>query len=266
MASPSLAALYRYPVKSLGGEAFQSLDVTRRGFRGDRDWMVVDTQGRFLTQRRLTRMALVATQLDDVGTLRLSAPGMSALTVGPPAAQQRIEVGVWGDRIAAVPGGPEADAWLSDFLQQPCRLVAFPADSVRKVDPEHADPTDEVGFADGFPFLLISQASLDDLNGRLRHPVPMLRFRPNLVVEGCDAFAEDGWRRIRIGDVSFRVAKPCSRCIIPTIDPTTGERGREPLQTLMTFRRRDNKVYFGQNLIHDGVGRLEAGMPLEVLG
>ena len=116
-----------------------------------------------------------------------------------------------------------------------------------------------------FPFLLISQASLDDLNGRLGEPVPMLRFRPNLVVEGCEAFAEDGWRRIRIGDIEFRVAKPCSRCVIPTIDPATGLRGQEPLRTLMGYRRRDNKVYFGQNLIHDGVGHLSIGMPVEVL-
>jgi hypothetical protein len=182
-----------------------------------------------------------------------------------PAAEGRMEVVVWGDAVQASPAGADADAWLSGFLGLPCRLVCFPDDAVRSVDPGFARPSDQVGFADGFPFLLISQASLDDLNGRVDEAVSMLRFRPNLVVDGCDAYAEDDWRRIRIGDIEFRVAKPCSRCVIPTIDPATGLRGQEPLRTLMSYRRRDNKVYFGQNLIHDGFGRLAVGMPLEVL-
>ena len=137
--------------------------------------------------------------------------------------------------------------------------------AIRAVDPDYARPADQVGFADGFPFLLISQASLDHLNRRLAAPLPMLRFRPNLVVSGCEPYAEDGWRHLRIGDLEFRVAKPCSRCIIPTIDPTTAQRSAEPLRTLRGYRRRDNKVYFGQNLIHDALGRLEVGMPVEVL-
>mgnify|MGYP001828911861 CR=1 FL=1 len=136
---------------------------------------------------------------------------------------------------------------------------------MRRVDPAFSRATDQVGFADGFPFLLISQASLDDLNRRLAQPVAMLRFRPNLVVAGCEAFAEDGWRRIRVGELEFRVAKPCSRCIIPTIDPSTGQRGVEPLRTLNSYRRRGNKVYFGQNLVHESAGRLAVGMPVEVL-
>jgi len=264
MAGMVLSAIYRYPVKSLGGEAFPGLEVVSRGLRGDRDWMVVDAQGRFLTQRQQSRMALIGARLDDHGVLRLKAPGMPELLVGP-AAGRRMVVQVWDDTLSAATAGAEADAWLSGFLDQPCRLVAFPPATVRAVDPDYASPSDQVGFADGFPFLLISEASLGDLNARLERPVPMLRFRPNLVVAGCEAFAEDGWRRLRIGAITFRVAKPCSRCIIPTIDPDTGERGREPLQTLMRYRRRDNKVYFGQNLIHDAVGRLETGMAVEVL-
>ena len=136
---------------------------------------------------------------------------------------------------------------------------------MRPVDPDYATEQDQVGFADGFPFLLISQGSLDDLNARLEQPVPMQRFRPNLVVEGCEPYAEDGWRRIRIGASSFRVAKPCSRCIIPTIDIDSAERNPEPLRTLMEYRKRDNKVYFGQNLIHDRQGRIEVGMPVEII-
>jgi uncharacterized protein YcbX len=266
MAALTLTALYRYPVKSLGGEEYPELDVEGRGLAFDRQWMVVDAQGGFLTQRQQARMTLIGASVDDRGLLRLCAPGMPDMAVRSGAdADQRVEVTIWGDSVSAMPAGHEADAWLSEFLALPCRLVCFPQEQVRAVDPGFSRPPDQVGFADGFPFLLISQASLDDLNGRLQDPVPMLRFRPNLVVEGCEAFAEDGWRRIRIGDVDFRVAKPCSRCVIPTIDLATGERGKEPLRTLMTYRRRDNKVYFGQNLIHDGVGRLAAGMTVEVL-
>jgi hypothetical protein len=264
MAGPTLSGLYRYPVKSLRGGAFQTLEVQARGFRFDRHWMLVDGQGRFLSQRQQPRMSLIGAQVDDRGGLRLSAPGMPDLSIVPEG-DARMEVVVWADAVQASPAGAEADAWLSGFLGLTCRLVRFPDDAVRPVDPDFARPADQVGFADGFPFLLISQASLDDLNRRLDEAVPMLRFRPNLVVDGCDAYAEDGWRRIRIGDIEFRVAKPCSRCVIPTIDPATGLRGKEPLRTLMGYRRRDNKVYFGQNLIHDGVGRLSIGMSLEVL-
>lgn len=264
MSGLSLAALYRYPVKSLGGENHQVLDVQARGFGFDRHWMVVDTQGRFVTQRQQPRMTLISTRVDEAGGLRLGAPGMPDMVVGP-CSDERVEVSVWGDAVSAAPAGPDVNAWLSGFLELPCRLVCFPHEQVRAVDPEFAGPSDQVGFADGFPFLLISQGSLDDLNGRLEQPVSMRRFRPNLVVDGCEAFAEDSWRRIRIGDLEFRVAKPCSRCIIPSIDPQTGVRGKEPLQTLMGYRRRDNKVYFGQNLIHDGTGRLAVGMPVEVL-
>ncbi len=264
MSQPYLSAIYRYPVKSLRGESFQDLQVDARGFAFDRQWMVVDLEGRFLTQRQQPRMALIGATVGEGGVLRLQAPGMPGLDVIPRAAPRQA-VQVWDDRLPAALAADEADGWLSRFLGLPCRLVWLPGDVHRPVDPQYARPADEVGFADGFPFLLIAQASLDDLNARLDHPVPMQRFRPNLVVHGCPAHAEDGWRRIRIGGLDFRVAKPCSRCIIPTIDIETGARGREPMQTLLTYRRRDNKVYFGQNLIHDGSGRLAVGMRVEVL-
>lgn len=264
MGQPILGGIRRYPVKSMAGEEFNALEVVARGFSGDRDWMLVDPAGEFLSQRKLSRMALIGARLDAGGALHLSAPGMPELAVDG-VSDRRLPVRVWGDTVTAVMAGAPADDWLGEFLQQACHLVRFPDDVERAVDPDYASAGDRVGFADGFPFLLISQGSLDGLNGRLQHPVSMTRFRPNLVVDGCEAHAEDGWRRIRIGDTVFRVVKPCSRCIIPTIDPVTAERGREPLQTLMTYRRRDNKVYFGQNLIHDGPGRLELGMPVEVL-
>jgi uncharacterized protein YcbX len=259
-----LTELWRFPVKSLRGGRFSALDVGPRGFVHDREWMLVDAEGRFLTQRQQARMALVDSRLVE-GQLRLEAPAMPPLAVSIADRGEPLEVQVWGDRCAALAPDPAADAWLSRFLGLPCRLVRQPAAAVRPVDPSYARPADQVGFADGFPFLLISQASLDDLNRRLDEPVPMLRFRPNLVVSGAEPYEEDRWRRIRIGELSFRVAKPCSRCIVPTIDPATAERAAEPLRTLMTYRRRDNKVYFGQNLLHDGSGRLAEGMAVEVL-
>ena len=264
MSGLTLGALYRYPVKSLGGEAFEALEVLARGLAYDRHWMVVDQQGEFLSQRKLPRMSLIAASVDAAGILRLNTPGMPELALSA-CAGGPLDVVVWGDSVRAEAAGPRADGWLSRFLGVPCRLVCFAQDSVRRVDPAFSRATDQVGFADGFPFLLISQASLDDLNRRLAHPVAMLRFRPNLVVAGCEAFAEDGWRRIRVGELEFRVAKPCSRCIIPTIDPSTGQRGVEPLRTLNSYRRRGNKVYFGQNLVHESAGRLAVGMPVEVL-
>ena len=264
MSGPTLTGLYRYPVKSLGGERLAALDVEPRGLAFDRHWMLVDRQGVFLTQRQWPRMALISATVDAAGRLRLSAAGRPDFTLDA-CVDQRLEVTVWGDRVNALAAGREADAWLSDLLDVSCRLVCFPVQGVRAVDPAFADPGDQVGFADGFPFLLIGQASLDELNGRLARPVGMLRFRPNLVVGGCVPFAEDGWRRIRIGELELRVAKPCSRCIIPTIDPATGQRGAEPLRTLSSYRRRGSKIYFGQNLVHRGSGRLEVGMPVEVL-
>lgn len=260
----TLQAMYRYPVKSLRGAAFEGLEVGDKGFLFDREWMVVDAQGRFLTQRQQPRMCLVDTDLSADGALRLQAPGMPELQVRDDHGEA-VQVTVWHDSVGARRVDPLADAWLSEFLQQACRLVRFPAGGSRAVDADYAAQGDQVGFADGFPFLLISQASLDDLNGRLDQAVEMLRFRPNLVVQGCTPYAEDEWRRIRIGDLTFRVVKPCSRCIIPTIDPATAERAAEPLRTLMSYRKRDNRIYFGQNLIQDSEGELRVGMPVEVL-
>lgn len=264
MSSLTLTEIHRYPVKSLRGQSFDALEIGPRGFDLDRQWMVIDSNGRFLTQRQLPRMSLIDASVDTDGALRLVAEGFGAIRVEE-GQYGRVPATVWNDTLDAVLVDPAADAWLSEFLSRPCRLVRFADDVTRQVDPAYARASDHTGFSDGFPFLLISQGSLDDLNSRLDHPVPMLRFRPNLVVDGCAAFAEDGWKLIRIGGVVFRVAKPCSRCAIPTIDPATGARGAEPLRTLAGYRRRDNQVFFGQNLLHDGPGRLEVGMTVEIL-
>lgn len=253
-------------MKSLRGASADSLDVAVTGFSFDRHWMLVDSAGKFLTQRQLPSMVLIRAAVLD-GQLKLTAPGMDEHLVSLASeSSHSLTVRVWSDQCRAVAPDPAADRWLADFLGCDCRLVLLPGDSIRRVDAAYADTRDRVGFADGFPFLLISQASLDDLNRRMAEPLSMERFRPNLVVSGCVPYAEDNWRRIAIGGIEFRVVKPCSRCIIPTIDPETGARsGQEPLATLSAYRMQEKRVYFGQNLIHDGTGRLATGMEVEVL-
>lgn len=265
MAQLTLSGLYFYPVKSLRGVSLERAPVGSRGIQLDRHWMVVDGAGKFITQRQYPRMALISTALTP-GALRLSAPAMPDMEVPVASGEgETASVQVWGDHCLARSAGDAPANWLSRFLGVDCRLFFMPESTERAVDPDYATAHDRVGFADGFPFMLISQASLDDLNGRLDTPLPMQRFRPNLVVTGCEPYAEDSWRRIRVGEITFRVAKPCSRCAIPAIDPETAEKGAEPLRTLSRYRREGNQVYFGQNLLHDGSGELKIGAPVEVL-
>ena len=264
-----LSALYRFPVKSLAGEALQRVAVDDLGLWGDRRWMVVDAaSGRFLTQRQFGRMAQIGARWRDAATLELSAPGQADLTVAVPPADEALRgVTVWDDALEAPDAGEAAAQWLSALLGRDCRLVHVPEQRARQVDRDYARAGDKVGFADGFPLLLIGQASLDDLAARVGRPLEMLRFRPNLVVEGAAPYAEDGWGRLRIGEVEFERVKPCSRCAIPTLDPHSGERAAdgEPLRTLASYRRDADGVYFGQNLIQRGRGVLEVGMPVVLL-
>jgi len=236
-----------------------------RGIVADRQWMIVDEDGEFLTQRDVPRMALVSPRLTG-DVLEISATGMPPLTISLDARGQRTNVTVWRDRCAAIDEGPAAAEWLSSFLEVACRLVRIPDDEKRRADPAYAGPDDQVGFADGFSFLLTSRASLDDLNRRLSVPLPMNRFRPNIVVDGKDAFEEDRWKCIRIDGITFAVAKPCARCAITTTNQDTAERSHEPLRTLATFRHVAGRgVMFGQNLIHDRSGVLHVGAEVEVL-
>ncbi len=265
MTRSTVSELHVYPVKSLRGIALSECEVLQRGIRWDRHWMLVDASGRFLTQRQLPRMALVGTGVDGDG-LTLAAAGMPALRVPLEASAEPVNVTVWRDTVLAHDVSAEADRWLSSFLGVACRIVRFPAEASRPVDPAYGQAGDETAFSDGFPLLLTGEASLADLNRRLTRPLPMARFRPNLVVAGAAPFAEDAWRRIRVGGLTLRVVKPCSRCIITTVDPARGEvDGDEPLRTLANFRQRGNKVYFGQNVIPDGGGTIRVGDRIEVL-
>jgi uncharacterized protein len=258
----TLSGLYVYPIKSCAGISLQGADLCTTGLRHDRRWMLVDETGEFMSQRTHPRMALISVRL-STEHLIVTAPSMPELEV--PLQQEttnQIDVHVWGDTNRGALVSEDADRWFGEFLQFPCRLVYKPEDDLRLVDSLYASEGDQVGFADGFAFLLISEASLDDLNERLEEPLPMNRFRPNFVVRGCPPYAEDGWSRVRIGDVPFRVAEPCPRCAITTVDQNTGTPGKEPLRTLATYRKAERGAVFGRNLIHDALGTVRVGDPV----
>lgn len=263
----TVSALYCYPIKSCAGTALDEAAIIPRGMLHDREFMVVDaTTGLFLTQRELPRLALIVPEPAGE-SLRVAAPGMPALSIPVLRDGETRSVVVWQDCCPAVDQGDAAARWFSDFLGHACRLVRMAETFVRKVDPAYAtSDRDEVGFADGFPFLLIAEESLADLNARLAEPLPMNRFRPNIVISGGEApYLEDRVARLRIGAIIFHLVKPCARCVITTTDQTTAQRGREPLATLATYRRTDQKVLFGQNLIHEGGGVLHRGDAVAVL-
>ncbi|HEY4988156.1 MAG TPA: MOSC N-terminal beta barrel domain-containing protein [Opitutaceae bacterium] len=270
-----LASLHIHPVKSLRGLSVTSAEVDALGAVGDRRFLVVDPDGNFLTQRTVSRMAQVDALIDET-RLTLCASGRADLQVRrqPDPGAPLFTVRVWNDPgLRAEDCGLHAREWLSAVLQTPCRLVRIGDDFIRPVKPGAARPGDVVSFADGYPFLVTSEASVGDLNQRIGDnggdPVPMGRFRANLVVSGCEAYAEDTWKRISIGDVEFRSTGPCARCIITTTDQLTGERGKEPLRTLAGYRRdpgEPSQVLFGQNLVNvSKAGRIRVGDPVRVI-
>lgn len=265
--SLALAALFLYPVKSCRGLRLSASEVDRFGLRYDRAFMVVDADsGLFLTQRDEPRLARVVPRLAGE-RLELRAPGAGRIEVPlEPGDGPRRPVQVWRHRGEAVDQGDAAAGFLSDLLGRPLRLVRMPADHARRVNPDYSPVEAQASFVDGYPFLLLGQASLDDLNARLAAPLPVERFRPNLLVSGAEPYAEDRWRRIRIGALELLIVKPCDRCSITTVDPERGVRtGAEPLRTLARYRKAAGAVYFAQNAVHLGTGRLEVGMPVEVL-
>jgi uncharacterized protein YcbX len=262
-----LSALYLYPVKSCAPLAVSDAAVEPRGLAGDRRWMVVDGNGRFVTGREQPRLVLVRAQFDG-DAVRLAAPGRPPLRLEPPPADApRLAVQVWRSQVDAAAATAQADDWISDHLGIPCRFAFMDAEAVRPVDANYGRDGDEVSFADGFPMLLIGEGSLAGLNARLARPVSMQRFRPNLVVGGTEAHVEDGWHRLRIGTVEFERVKSCSRCVFTTVDPDTGARDAdgEPLRTLTTYRRMAGGVLFGQNLIPRSAGMLRCGDVVEIL-
>jgi uncharacterized protein len=256
---PFLSQMYVYPVKSLTGFQVTEWPVDKTGFRYDRKWMLVDADGLFLSQRRLPKMALIKTRIVE-NHLLLSAAGYADLQLPLKCETgEDVPVQIWKDACLAKAVGGYADAWLSRVLDFPCRMVFFPEQRVRQVDQNYASASDETAFSDGFPFLIVSENSLSALNQAMGLNLHMLRFRPNLVAAGCESYAEDAWRQIKINDIGFRLPKPCSRCSVPAIDPETAFIDKEPLATLARLRKWQNKVYFGQNALHDGLGSLSIG-------
>jgi uncharacterized protein YcbX len=255
-----VSAIHLYPVKSCRGISVEAAEVVARGFALDRRWVVADADGNALTQRTVGRLALVHATLDGEA-IQLTTAGQPPLRL-PRALDDGVPctVQVWGDRVDGLVD-EAASAWLTRALGLSARAVYMPDEARRPVEGEAA----LVSFADAFPFLVISEASLEDLNLRLPSPVPMARFRPNLVVRGAAPYAEDGWTRLRIGGVELRGVKRCGRCVLTTVDPETGERGSEPLRTLSTYRKEGSSVYFGMNLVHDGLGAIRVGDPVHIL-
>jgi uncharacterized protein YcbX len=259
-----LSDIFIYPVKSLAGIRVSQWDVVETGLKYDRQWMLIDENGQFLSQRRLPKMALIQTRLTD-SELILSAPKFPDFTLSLESSGDGIiQSTVWKDCCAAQHVSNEVDAWFSDFLEISCRLVYLPLETKRGVDLNYANEVDRVAFADGFPFLIVSENSLNSLNSNLETPVEMARFRPNLVISGCDAYAEDSWREVQIGNIDFRLPKPCSRCSVPAINPKTADVGKEPLTTLNRLRKWQNKIYFGQNALHNQCGELKIGDAVKV--
>ncbi len=265
MSEAAVSALHVYPVKSMGGISLPATDVTARGLALDRRWMVVDADGDFVTQREQPRLALCKTSVHPEA-LHIDAPGMPTLRVPlspPPGA--RITVRVWRSVCEAVVVSADADTWLSEYLPIPCTLVFMPEETRRAQNPDYAAGEGIVSFADGYPLLVLGEASLADLNSRLDISLPMNRFRPNVVAAHVPAYDEDTWARVQIGSVLFHGVKPCDRCAITTIDQDTAARGTEPLPTLAGYRRARGKVFFGQYLVPDAPGVVRVGDPIHVL-
>jgi uncharacterized protein len=269
-----LSGLFIYPIKACAGIALQQADVVERGLAFDRRYMLVDRSGTFITQREMPRLCRVATALDGERLL-VSTPGQATLELPrEPASDlplspsslnhqsspllKRQPYRVW-DSVGSALEHPSGSRWFSEFLNDEVSLLYMPDSERRDVNPNRARPGDIVSFADSYPFLLMSEASLADLNQRLVEPVEMRRFRPNLVFSGSEPYAEDGFATLRIGGLSFRGVKRCERCVVTTINPDTAVSSQEPLRTLSHYRLDDGKVWFGMNLIHDGCGTLRLG-------
>ncbi len=256
-----------YPIKSCSGINLQTSQVLDRGFPLDRRWLLVDEGGQFISQRTAPLLGQIKISLNS-DQLHVNYPGKSPLRLSLNIRSNvRHEVLIWKDKVDGLWVGQECDDWFSDILGRRVQLIHMNERVHRPLikDRLPQDHSFEVSFADGYPYLLTSQASLDDLNRRLTSPVPMDRFRANLVVSGFDAFAEDRWKRIKIGDVEFMVVKPCARCQVTTIDQQTGTPSKEPLKTLATYRKQAGKVMFGMNLVALSSGSVQLSDPVLII-
>jgi len=273
MENAELRSIHVHPVKALRGIAPREALVEPWGLSGDRRWVLIDDGGKVVTQREHPRLALAAAELLPGGGVRLSAPGRDPLTVPVPEPVGTVGAEIFGTKVEAVLADDAAHAWCTGHLGVDVRLVHMDEPATRRpVDPDFALPGEMVSFADGYPLLLASEASLDALNSLIAQgdhaaegPLPMNRFRPNVVVTGTAAWAEDDWTRLAIGEVTFRIPKMCGRCVVTTTDQSTAERGKEPLRTLARHRRFGNQLVFGQNLVPQSAGTIRVGDPVRIL-
>lgn len=269
-----------YPIKGLGGVSLNESIVEKRGLKFDRRWLLVDENNKFLTQREFPKMAVISIEISENG-LQISVEKFENLFVPFEAEGNAEKVQIWQSVCEAIPFKNGINEWFSGVLQTNCRLVFMPDGSERKINPKFLVNDEIVSFADGYPFLVIGENSLGDLNLRLENHLPMNRFRPNFVVKESEAFAEDNWQKIKIGETVFRSTKPCARCVVTTIEQSKGNfNGKEPLKTLATYRMAKqvfpnslvdldlsaNSVLFGQNLVAENFGEeIKVGDKVEVL-
>lgn len=262
----SVSELFIYPVKSLGGIRVNTAELTDRGFCYDRRWMLVDEQHRFLSQRELPAMALLQTSLGDDGIIVADKlDPENKITIPFAAKNEKLQVQVWDDSCEAYAVSDTLDTWFSAALQKKCRLVHMPDSSLRKVDSRYAFENEITSFSDGYPVLMIGQSSLDDLNSRLEEKMLINRFRPNIVFSGGAPYQEDEMAAFEINGIVFYGVKLCARCVVTTIEQSRAVKGKEPLKTLSAYRQRDNKIYFGQNVLYRGKGTISIGNSITII-
>ncbi|PWS28765.1 MOSC domain-containing protein [Pedobacter yonginense] len=261
-----LSEINIYPIKSLGGISVQSAFIEDKGLQYDRRWMLVDEDGEFITQRKHFQLSLLQVQiLNNVLTVSHKTDANQNISFDLEAQTgSSIPVKIWDDDSTGIEVSHEVSEWFSHFMNMKVKLVRMPIDEKRLVETPFATNNEVVSFADGYPTLLIGQSALDGLNEKLAEPILMDRFRPNLVFTGGAAHIEDQFEVFKIGKVEFKAVKPCSRCVLITINQQTGNKGQEPLKTLANYRNVNNKIMFGQNLLHKGSGLISVGDEIHI--
>ncbi|QNK63754.1 MOSC domain-containing protein [Pedobacter sp. PAMC26386] len=261
-----LSEINIYPIKSLAGISLTESLLEEKGLQYDRRWMLIDKEGVFISQRKYPELALLQITLGkEKLTITYQNNPLQTITFGyEENTAQNIAVSVWGTVCNGLEVSTAVSRWFSEMLKTDARLVQMPEAERRLVDPKYATANEVVSFADGYPCLIISQASLDGLNERLDLAVPMNRFRPNFVFTGGEAHIEDNFNTFFIGDLLFKAVKPCSRCVMITVDQQTAKKSAEPLKTLAGYRTINKKIMFGQNLVHKGSGTIRIGDMLTI--
>lgn len=259
-----ISELFVYPIKSLGGISLTSARVTDRGFEHDRRWMLVNERGQFMTQRTTAELALFSAEVRLDGLLVSNKNARDSILIPFSPSAETMMVEVWGDRCRGNIVSNEVNDWFSDHLSSKCSLVYMTDATRRRVDGRYAQNKEITSFSDAYPFLIIGQSSLNDLNARMGEALPINRFRPNIVFTGGQPFEEDTWAHFNSNGIDFFGVKLCARCVMTTINQEEAVKGKEPLKTLATYRMKDKKIFFGQNIIHKGEGLVHVGDSIEI--